>query len=162
MNDSTKRLLDHRLKLDRLTEDWQRKLAYGNDRGWRGDRALVLYVHQLTDEIEIWYELPNERPTLVMKLASEGFDIDMACEALRRADHRTSSVDEKLAEIDAANAQTEAAHRPARGGAAGRPLRQDAVGHPQGHRPPRPSDPRAPGRRAAGPSQPDPARPLIW
>ncbi len=96
-------LIQHRLQLQQAADEWQKKIAYGYG-AWRGDRALMLYVHQLTDEIEIWYELPNEKPVLVMKRPAEGFKIEMACEALRRADHRDHSAEEIEARVDADNA----------------------------------------------------------
>ncbi len=95
--------MQERAKLQRAAEHWQEKLAYGHG-AWQGDRALVLYYKPLTQTMEVWYELPNEKPQLVMKdIPSSEFDIDKMCQALWRGDNRNVSVEDKIDEIDAHN-----------------------------------------------------------
>lgn len=112
MTDAQDVFHSRRAQLTQAAEHWQRKLAYGDSNGWEGDRALVLYHAPLTDEIEVWYELPNTKPVLVFKVPAEGFDIHRVTSMLRDADHRRRSNEEIIADADAHNdaviAETEA------------------------------------------------------
>jgi len=94
--------MKRRAELQRAGEDYQRDLAYGRG-DWQGDRALVLYHRPLTDEMEVWYELPNVKPVLVLKEAVADFDIAKLCGALAYADNRNVSVEQKMANADAKN-----------------------------------------------------------
>jgi hypothetical protein len=95
--------MERRAQLQAAGEHWQRALAYGHG-NWQGDRALVLYHKPLTDTMEVWYELPNQKPQLVIAdVPASEFDINKMCDALVKADNRRVSVEGKLAEVDAHN-----------------------------------------------------------
>lgn len=91
--------------LEVMGEDWQRRLALGDATlGWKGDRSLVMYVHPLTDSIIIKQESADTQPVMIMKIAREDFDINLAIKALVQADPRRRSADEVFDEVDAHNA----------------------------------------------------------
>jgi len=98
-----------RAKLQQSAEHWQNKLAYGDpSTSWEGDRALVLYHEPLTDEMVVYYELPNMKPQIVFKVPAEGFDIHKITAMLRDADGRRHSAQDQIAKVDAHNAKVEA------------------------------------------------------
>ena len=102
MDATVKRHLEHKAQLATLGEHWHQKLWYGSG-PWDGDQFLNLYHHVLTDQIELWYEVPNQKPELVAKIPLDDFDIDKLCTSLATADNRKKSVTEKIDEIDAHN-----------------------------------------------------------
>ena len=89
-------------RLQKLGEHWHRKLWEGSG-AWEGDRFLNIYHHPLKDEIEVRYEIPNEKPQLVFQIPLADFDIDKLCAALAKADNRKTSVQDKIREVDAHN-----------------------------------------------------------
>jgi hypothetical protein len=97
----------HMAKLTRMGEHWHEKLWNGSG-DWEGDRFLNIYHHPLKDEIEVRYEVPNEKAQLVFQIPLASFDIDKLCKALAHADNRKVSVEDKLVEVDAHNAVKEA------------------------------------------------------
>lgn len=102
------KFLARRAELQRAGESYQDALAYGKG-DWVGDRNLVLYYRPLTDEMEVWYELPNQKPELVLKEDVAVFDISKLCSALAYADNRNVSVEQKVADVDEHNAKVQAA-----------------------------------------------------
>lgn len=109
-NAAALRYAEQRARLQAIAPEWQKKLAYGdNTVGWRGDRYLQLYHNVITDKIEIFVELPDQKPVIVMSVDAETFDIHKACAALRDADHRAQTPDEIIARVDAKNEAAEAA-----------------------------------------------------
>lgn len=98
---------DHQAKLETLGQHWQDKLAFGHG-PWAGDRNLVLKRHVLTNQMEVWYELPDRKPELVFAIPAEQFDIDRLCYQLWRADNQNVSAQEKAAEVDLKNAAMKA------------------------------------------------------
>ena len=101
MNESADLFLKRRAQLEHMGEHWQKYLAYGDPGvGWEGDRALALYWAKLTDEMEVWYELPNQKPVLIFKVDVDGFDIHRICAMLRDADHRRRDAGDIIKEVD--------------------------------------------------------------
>ena len=93
----------HMAELTQMGKHWHEKLWNGSG-PWTGDRFLNIYHRVLTDDIEVRYEVPNERSQLVLTLSLADFDIDLLCLALAKGDNRTSTVEEKIEAADAANA----------------------------------------------------------
>lgn len=98
----------HVAKLEQLGKHWHQKLWYGSG-PWAGDRFLNIYSNKLTDDIEVRYEVPNEKPQMVFQIPLADFDIDKLCAALAKADDRATTVQEKIEEVDAHNDAKEAA-----------------------------------------------------
>lgn len=94
-------------RLQQLGEHWHHKLWYGSG-PWEGDRFLNIYHHPLKDEIEVRYEVPNQKPELVFQIPLADFDIDKLCHALALADNRKKSVEKKIQEVDEHNAKLDA------------------------------------------------------
>lgn len=109
----TTALQDHfharRAHLERMSDHWQQRLAYGDpDVGWDGDRSLVLYIHRLTDTVEVWYEVLDQKPVLVFKMPLEDWDIKKACARLAKADARKRTAFDVIAEVDKHNEKVQA------------------------------------------------------
>lgn len=99
-----------RARLSQVAPGWADKIQNGDPTiGWPGDRALVLYHNKVEDKMEIWHELPDRKPVLVMKVTAETFDINRACAALRDASHDRQSVDDIIARVDKHNEGVEMA-----------------------------------------------------
>lgn len=93
-------------QLQQMGEHWHQKLWYGSG-PWDGDQFLNLYHNPLRDEIELRYEVPNQKPELVFQIPLADFDIDKLCASLAKADNRKTSVEEKMAAVDAQNEKVE-------------------------------------------------------
>jgi len=100
------RFLAHRAQLGVVAPEWQKMIAYGHG-DWEGDRFLTLAHHKLTDTMEIWHELPDRKPVLVMKVPARGFNIYKALDALRRADGRRHSINDVIVQVDRFNAKVQ-------------------------------------------------------
>lgn len=99
---------ERRAQLQATAPEWQKRIAYGdNTIGWRGDRYLQLYHNVVEDKMEIWCELPDRKPVLVMKVDAATFDINKALAVLRDADHRAQSPEEIIARVDRHNEAVE-------------------------------------------------------
>lgn len=91
-----------------MGKHWQ-ELVWNGHGPWAGDPHLTLIEHSvmengiLVEEVECWYTLPNQEPQLVLRVPFSQFDIDKFCMALYKADNRTKSVHDKIAEADAQN-----------------------------------------------------------
>lgn len=91
----------HQSQLETMGSHYQDMLAFGDGRGWRGDRNLVLKRHTLMDQFEVWYELPGEKSRLLFTIPTEDFDINLVCQKLAIAASRSN--EDVIAEVDLHN-----------------------------------------------------------
>jgi len=105
--DNPTRRASHLKDLEVLGNHWQRYLTEGYG-PWKGDPDLVLARHRLTDEIEVWYQPGDVTPRRIFNVPADRFDIGQLLLSLWKADNTNVSVEEKLDEVDAANAAVEA------------------------------------------------------
>jgi hypothetical protein len=96
----------HQDRLSTLGKHWHTKLWEGH-KNWVGDPFLILCHNVLTDEIELRYDVPNEKSQLVFRIDTSDFDIDILCDRLAYADNLRVPVAAKVKEVDDYNEAVE-------------------------------------------------------